>query len=109
MGKTQKPTSPTWEDVYEANVETDRGVKEGIRFFDTAGLDHIHKEIPRHLLVGADGFLIVYSVDDDYSYQVTQAIKKDIEKNREKKDVVILVLGNKKDKGATRQVDTTQV
>ena len=30
------------------------------------------KEIPRHLLVGADGFLIVYSVDDDYSYQVTQ-------------------------------------
>ena len=38
-----------------------------------------------------------------------QAIKKDIEKNREKKDVVILVLGNKKDKGATRQVDTTQV
>ena len=38
-----------------------------------------------------------------------QAIKKDIDKNREKKDVVILILGNKSDRADARKVDSTQV
>ena len=28
----------TIEDIYEANIETDRGQKERVRFYDTAGL-----------------------------------------------------------------------
>ena len=33
-----KPTFPTIEDIYEVQLDTDRGVKEKIRIFDTAGL-----------------------------------------------------------------------
>ena len=32
----------------------------------------IVQDIPRHLLSAAEGFIIVYSVEDEYSYQVTQ-------------------------------------
>ena len=48
-------------------------------------------------------------LDDEHSYQITQAIKKDIEKNRDKKDVVIVVLGNKADLNVNRQVENLQV
>ena len=48
-------------------------------------------------------------LDDENSYQITQAIKKDIEKNRDKKDVVIVVLGNKADLNVNRQVENLQV
>lgn len=102
------PFPSTLEDVYVANIESDRGIREQLRFYDTAGLDHTNKEIPRHLLCAADGYIIVYSVDDEHSYQICQAIKKDIDKNREKKDVVILILGNKSDRADTRKVDSTQ-
>jgi len=102
------PFPRTLEDVYVANIESDRGIREQLRFYDTAGLDHINKEIHRHLLCAADGFIIVYSVDDEHSYQICQAIKKDIDKNREKKDVIILVLGNKSDRTDSRKVDSTQ-
>ena len=81
-----------------ANIETDRGTKEKIRFYDTAGLEHDYKDaaIPRHLLAAADGVIIVYSVEDWKSYQVAESIRKEI-KNSEKKDLVVVVLGTKVD------------
>ena len=33
-----QPTFHTIEDIYEVQLDTDRGVKEKIRIFDTAGL-----------------------------------------------------------------------
>lgn len=102
------PFSPTLEDVYVASVLTDRGTKENLRLYDTAGLDDNNKELPRFLLHAADGFLIVYSVDDEKSYLVAQAIKKDIDKNREKKEVTVLVLGTKNDLTESRRVDQLQ-
>ena len=75
-----------------ANVDTDRGTREKIRFIDTEGLgggngsDVI--EVPRHLHSVADGFIIVYAVDDERSFQVAEALKRDIEKNKEKKEVI---------------------
>ena len=65
--------------------------------------------IIRHLLSAADGFVIVYSVEDPHSYQVAEAIRRDIEKNRDKKDVVVLVLGTKIDLLDTRKVEPGQV
>ena len=41
------PFSATMEDVYVANVESDRGVKEKVRFYDTAGIDANVAQIPR--------------------------------------------------------------
>ena len=81
-----------------ANIETDRGTKEKIRFYDTAGLSNDYKDpaIPRHLLAAADGIIIVYSVEDWKSYEIAEAIRKEI-KNSDKKDAVVLVLGTKVD------------
>lgn len=65
--------------------------------------------IIRHLLSAADGFVIVYSVEDPHSYQVAEAIRRDIEKNRDKKDIVVLVLGTKIDLLDTRKVEPGQL
>ena len=45
------PFSSTVEDVYVANIETDRGTKEQLRFYDTAGIDENNREIPRQAFV----------------------------------------------------------
>ena len=83
-----QPFSPTIEDIYVANVDTDRGTRERIRFIDTEGIDDDRvKEIPRHLLTIADGFIIVYSIDDEHSFQIAEVIRKDIERSKEKKEV----------------------
>ena len=105
-----QPFSSTLEDVYVANIETDRGTREKIRFYDTQGLDVDYKDaaIPKHLLAAADGFLIVYSVDDWKSYQVAETIRKEIRRDVDKKDVVVVVLGTKVDLANSRQVEAVQ-
>jgi len=102
------PFSSTIEDVYVANIETDRGTKEKIRFYDTAGLDAQQREVPRHLLAAADGFVIVYSVEDKQSFNLAEAIRKEIKNCGEKKDQVVLVLGTKVDLAESRKVDSGQ-
>ena len=71
-----------------ANVDTDRGTREKIRFFDTEGIDDHHvKEIPRHFHAFADGFVIVYAIDDEHTFQIAEVLRRDIEKWKEKKEV----------------------
>ena len=104
-----QPFSATVEDVYVANIETDRGTKEKIRFYDTAGVDTVDKEtVPKHLVTAADGFIIVYSVEDRASYQLAESIRKEIKSNSDKKDLVVLVLGTKVDLAESRKVETVQ-
>lgn len=103
------PFSSTVEDVYVANIETDRGTKEKIRFYDTAGVETVGSEtVPKHLLGAADGFIIVYSVEDRASYQLAESIRKEIKANSEKKDLVVLVLGTKVDLAESRKVEKVQ-
>ena len=40
-----QPMVPTIEDIYTANVETNRGIKEQVRFYDTKGLVSFHFQI----------------------------------------------------------------
>jgi len=104
------PFSSTLEDVYVANIETDRGTREKIRFYDTQGVDVDYRDsaIPKHLLAAADGCIIVYSVDDWKSYQVAETIKKEIRSNADKKEMVVVVLGTKTDLSNSRQVESVQ-
>ena len=44
----------TIEDIYVANVDTDRGQKEKVHFYDTAGLDANKPEIPKQYLSFGD-------------------------------------------------------
>ncbi|KAJ3609620.1 hypothetical protein NHX12_024139 [Muraenolepis orangiensis] len=98
-------TSETQEDVYVASVETDRGVKEQLRLYDTKGLHNELDDLPKHYYLVADGFVLVYSVDSLESFKKVDILKKEIDKSRDKKEVAVIVLGNKTDLREQRQVD----
>ncbi|XP_029976657.1 NF-kappa-B inhibitor-interacting Ras-like protein 1 [Salarias fasciatus] len=97
-------SSGTQEDVYVASVETDRGVREQLRLYDTRGLQD-GLELPRHYLSVADGFVLVYSVDSLESFRRVDTLKKEIDRSRDKKEVALVVLGNKSDLRERRQVE----
>ncbi|KAJ8284391.1 hypothetical protein COCON_G00032410 [Conger conger] len=95
----------TLEDIYIGSIETDRGVREQVRFYDTRGLrDGL--EFPRHYYSFADGFVLVYSIDNKESFKRMEALKKDIDRYRDKKEVTIVVLGNKGDLQDQKRVDS---
>lgn len=76
----------TLEDIYVGSVETDRGTREQVRFYDTRGLRD-GMEFPRHYYTFADGFVLVYSIDSKESFKRMEALKKDIDRHRDKKEV----------------------
>ncbi|XP_064177904.1 NF-kappa-B inhibitor-interacting Ras-like protein 2 [Anguilla rostrata] len=95
----------TLEDIYIGSIETDRGVREQVRFYDTRGLrDGV--EFPRHYYSFADGFVLVYSIDNKESFKRMEALKKDIDRYRDKKEVTIVVLGNKGDLQDQKRVES---
>lgn len=99
---------PTIEDTYEAYVDTDRGVKEMVRFYDLGGITSKSREVPRHYFNLVDAYILLYSIASHESFIIMDALKKDIERNREKKEAMIIVLGNKLDLVEERQVDYSQ-
>ncbi|XP_022521428.1 NF-kappa-B inhibitor-interacting Ras-like protein 1 [Astyanax mexicanus] len=94
----------TQEDIYVASVETDRGVREQLRLYDTRGLRD-GQDLPKHYFSVADGFVLVYSVDSLESFKKVDLLKKEIDKSRDKKEVMVIVLGNKADLRERRQVE----
>lgn len=99
------PMFSTVEDIYVALVDTDRGQKEKVHFYDTAGLDSSRPEIPKQYFSFADGYIIVYDVTNESSFQCMDRLKKQIERNREKKEAITISLGNKCDLRDSKQVD----
>ncbi|KAG5892990.1 hypothetical protein JTB14_031841 [Gonioctena quinquepunctata] len=103
---------PTIEDIYVANIESDKGTREKLRFYDTAGIEYsqiatangtTNQQLPRHYLTMADGYVLVYDTSQVGSLDVLVSIKKDIDKNKDKKEVTIVVIGNtfKEDDGTS--------
>ncbi|XP_050296468.1 NF-kappa-B inhibitor-interacting Ras-like protein isoform X1 [Anthonomus grandis grandis] len=101
---------PTIEDIYVANIESDRGAREKIRFYDTAGIESSQtttangttsQQLLRHYLVLADGYILIYDTHNISSLDVLMSIKKDIDKNKDKKEVTLIVLGNR-----TKDIDS---
>ncbi|XP_063159956.1 NF-kappa-B inhibitor-interacting Ras-like protein 1 isoform X1 [Candoia aspera] len=78
--------SRTIEDVYVAVAETDRGLKEQLRLYDTRGLQG-GEEFPRHYYSIADGFVLVYAVNSLESFEKVDWLKKEIDKFRGKKEI----------------------
>ncbi|XP_026541500.1 NF-kappa-B inhibitor-interacting Ras-like protein 1 [Notechis scutatus] len=97
--------SRTMEDVYVAMAETDRGLKEQLRLYDTQGLQG-DEDFPKHYYSMADGFVLVYAVNSLESFKKVNWLKKEIDKFREKKEWPIIVLGNKTDLLEERQVQS---
>lgn len=93
-----KELHPTIEDIYVANVESDKGTREKLRFYDTAGIEFsqistangmTNQQLPRHYLSLADGYIFVYDLSKSSSLDVLISIKRDIDKNKDKKEVLI--------------------
>lgn len=104
---------PTIEDIYVASVDAGRTPRDLIRIFDTGGLQGngqvrrfkvsllylnlIHLtafQLPKHYFLNPDAFVLVYDPSDPISLDMLGGIKNDIEKNKEKKDVIIVVVAN---------------
>lgn len=83
----------TIEDTYVASVDTGRGPRDTLRIYDTAGLQG-NVQLPRHYLQFADAFVLVYDPSDPASLDMLAGIKNDIDKNKEKKEVSIVVIAN---------------
>lgn len=90
-GVAGSETMETLEDIYIGSVETDRGTREQVRFYDTRGLRDGH-EFPRHYFTFADGFVLVYSIDSKESFKRVEALKKDIDRCRDKKEVCVFAV-----------------
>ncbi|KAL1128930.1 hypothetical protein AAG570_013464 [Ranatra chinensis] len=80
----------TIEDIYVANIETDRGTKERVRFYDTCGGDIGSK--PNVQL--ADGYMLVYNPTKAETLEWIMEAKKEIDKTKEKKEVIIVPVAN---------------
>lgn len=101
-----KNTCRTKEDIYIAQIDTDRGVREQVRIMDTCGNDWINaNDMSKHYLHFGDGFILVYSTTDKESFRCVEILKREIERTRDKKDVVIAIVCNKTDLNPQRQVD----
>lgn len=51
-------------------------------------------QLPKHYFLNPDAFVLVYDPSDPISLDMLGGIKNDIEKNKEKKDVIIVVVAN---------------
>ncbi|KAJ8033193.1 NF-kappa-B inhibitor-interacting Ras-like protein 2 [Holothuria leucospilota] len=106
IGKSE--TFPTIEDIYEATVETNRGLKERVRFYDTKGLDsQSNPELPKHFYNIADGMILVYSIASVETFRFVEKIKREVDRLREKekREIPIVIIGNKADLHQEREVD----
>ncbi|KAG0414685.1 hypothetical protein HPB47_008132, partial [Ixodes persulcatus] len=96
---------PTVEDIYLAYIDNDRGGKEKVQFFDSAGVDSSCAEVSKAHLSQADGIVLLYAINQKESFLLLEQLKKDIDKHKEKKELAFLVIGNKADLNSERQVD----
>ncbi|KAI0216601.1 NF-kappa-B inhibitor-interacting Ras-like protein 2 [Lamellibrachia satsuma] len=95
----------TLEDIYVAQVDTDRGQKEKVHFYDTTGLDPAKPQLAKQYLSFADGFILVYDVTDRVSFDCMDKLKKEIDRSKEKKEAIVISIGNKCDLREVKQVD----
>ncbi|XP_049289292.1 NF-kappa-B inhibitor-interacting Ras-like protein [Anopheles funestus] len=83
----------TIEDTYVASVDTGKGSRDMLRIYDTAGLQG-NVQLPRHYLLFSDAFILVYDPSDPASLDMLAGIKSDIDKYKEKKEMIIIVIAN---------------
>ncbi|GAA48398.1 NF-kappa-B inhibitor-interacting Ras-like protein 2 [Clonorchis sinensis] len=83
---------PTYEDTYNAVVETDRGTKEKVRIYELGG----KAKIERHFVNCADVFILVYDIGD-------------LEECRGKREIFFVFCGNKADKPKDPSLDSASL
>ena len=102
----------TIEDIYSASIGSeDKGFKELVHFYESPGIPNasaFSPEVIKNCIHYADAFVLVYSINSAESFVIMESVKKCIDKSREKRDVPILVLGNKLDRFRERRLDMNE-
>lgn len=102
--------SSSSEDIYLCNVNTERGPV-SVRIHDTSGQNWSNKSTSKsHYCHFGDGFLIFYDMSNPETFKIVDYIKNEIIKERDRREIFIVVVGMKSDlgtRGSTRQVDET--
>lgn len=87
-----------------------------MRFYDTAGIDQLQtstahgttsQQLPRHYLALADGYVLVYDTEKPDSLDVLVSLKRDIEKNKDKKELTLVVIGNRTRESDNKDFEST--
>jgi len=91
-------------------VDVERGGRERLRIIDTEGVESSPDTVPAassigHWLALVDAVVLVYAVDDERSFEVAEALKREVDKHtvKEKKELVVVALANKTDVGGTKR------
>ena len=89
--------SSTKEDIYLCTVNSERGPAV-VRIHDTPGNNWTSKASPpRHYCHFGDGFLLFFDLTNLDSFKYIEYIKSEILKERENKDIHLVLIGMKKD------------
>ena len=94
---------PTIEDCYTTQMTMSSGEERNFKILDTAGEDDFQGMIDEWIKV-ADGFLLVYAINDKESFEALKLKVNKIKKNKKDKAPVVVV-GNKCDLESKREVD----
>ena len=102
----QKEHDPTVEDSYTVIIQTSKGDERHFKILDTAGEDDYQTMIDEWIKT-ADGFLLLFAINDKESFNSLKGIITKIKKNNKEKAPMILV-GNKCDLDKNREVEKEQ-
>ncbi|KAJ3440625.1 ras-like protein [Anaeramoeba flamelloides] len=96
--------NPTLEEAFRTQTVIDKKACQ-IDIVDTAGQEEFQVLRDTHLTVG-DGFLIVYSITNQNSFQFVSKLRGQIHRARSSEDVPFVLVGNKSDLEDSRDVST---
>lgn len=94
---------PTIEDSYTKWVTALNSHRVFLEVTDTAGQEAF-VAIRDNYIQNGDGFLLVYAINDERSFQQLDKIRDHIQKVKQSTDVPIMIAGNKSDLDSDRQV-----
>lgn len=106
IGRWIERYDPTVEESYQTTVDID-GKALQIEILDTAGQDE-YTPLRETFMHTGDGFLLVYSITDDQTFEELNGIREQILRVHPNRKVPMLVLGNKLDLAAKDRAVTKE-
>ena len=97
---------PTKADCFRKNLTLEDDEVQ-INILDTAGQED-YEGIRDHYIKSGEGFLIIFSITDEYSFQKSQDFRDHIHRVKNDDGVPIILVGNKCDLHSKRQVSVIQ-
>lgn len=99
IGRWIEKYDPTIEESYQTTVDID-GKALQVEILDTAGQDE-YRPLRETFMHTGDGFLLVYSITDDQTFEELRSIREQILRVHRDRKVPMVIVGNKVDLAAS--------